>query len=220
MEGGVNIPAIRKTNKESIINTSVEIIRKEGIQNLNARKIAQKLGCSTQPIFYVYKNMDEIKEDALKKISEIFDNAMLQNNYDKPVYKDIGKNYIKFAKEEPILFKLLFNSEINEEALCFIDLTGSSEKIHELISKQTGLTKEQAKNFHLKMWLYVNGIANLVANNTCEFSEDEIEKLLSEQYIAMLLFEIRKGNIKKEVLDNVLQNKLNRKEIYEKNNRS
>ena len=130
--------------------------------------------------------MDEIKEDALKKISETFDEAMLKNNYDKPAYKDIGKNYIKFAKEEPILFKLLFNSEINEKALCFIDLTGSSEKIHEVISRQTGLTKEQAKNFHLKMWLYVNGIANLVANNTCEFSEEEIEKLLTEQYIAML----------------------------------
>lgn len=156
--------------------------------------------------------MDEIKEDALKKISETFDEAMLKNNYDKPAYKDIGKNYIKFAKEEPILFKLLFNSEINEKALCFIDLTGSSEKIHEVISRQTGLTKEQAKNFHLKMWLYVNGIANLVANNTCEFSEEEIEKLLTEQYIAMLLFEIDKGNIKKEVLDKVLSNKLKRRE--------
>ena len=156
--------------------------------------------------------MDEIKEDALKKISEMFDEAMLKNNYDKPAYKDIGKNYIKFAKEEPILFKLLFNSEINEKALCFIDLTGSSEKIHEVISRQTGLTKEQAKNFHLKMWLYVNGIANLVANNTCEFSEEEIEKLLTEQYIAMLLFEIDKGTIKKEVLDKVLNNKLKRRE--------
>ncbi|MEI3499081.1 MAG: hypothetical protein V8Q71_00960 [Bacilli bacterium] len=50
--------------------------------------------------------MDEIKEDALKKISETFDEAMLKNNYDKPVYKDIGKNYIKFAKEEPILFRI------------------------------------------------------------------------------------------------------------------
>lgn len=206
------MPAIRKISKEDIVNASVEIIRKEGLQNLNARRVAKQLGCSTQPIFYIYSNMDEIKNDALIEISKIFDTAMLKSNYDKPAYKDIGRNYIRFAKDEPILFKLLFNSEINEEALCFIDLTGSSERIHETISNQTGLSKEEAKGFHLKMWLYVNGIANLVANNTCNFTDDEIDSLLGEQYISMLLFEIQKGNIKKEILDNVLKNKLKRKE--------
>lgn len=206
------MPAIRKISKEDIVNASVEIIRKEGLQNLNARRVAKQLGCSTQPIFYIYSNMDEMKNDALIEISKIFDTAMLKSNYDKPAYKDIGRNYIKFAKDEPILFKLLFNSEINEEALCFIDLTGSSERIHETISNQTGLSKEEAKRFYLKMWLYVNGIANLVANNTCNFTDDEIDSLLGEQYISMLLFEIQKGNIKKEILDNVLKNKLKRKE--------
>ena len=211
-KGGAIVPAIRKISKEDIVNASVEIIRKEGLQNLNARRVAKQLGCSTQPIFYIYSNMDEMKNDALIEISKIFDTAMLKSNYDKPAYKDIGRNYIRFAKDEPILFKLLFNSEINEEALCFIDLTGSSERIHETISNQTGLSKEEAKRFHLKMWLYVNGIANLVANNTCNFTDDEIDSLLGEQYISMLLFEIQKGNIKKEILDNVLKNKLKRKE--------
>lgn len=206
------MPALRKINKEDIVNASVEIIRKEGLKNLNARKVAKQLGCSTQPIFYIYSNMDEMKNDALIEISKIFDTAMLKSNYDKPAYKDIGKNYIKFAKDEPILFKLLFNSEINEEALCFIDLSGSAERIHKTISNQTGLSREEAKKFHLKMWLYVNGIANLVANNTCNFTDDEIDSLLGEQYISMLLFEIHKGNIKEEILDNVLKNKLKRKE--------
>ena len=206
------MPALRKINKEDIVNASVEIIRKEGLKKLNARKVAKQLECSTQPIFYIYSNMDEMKNDALIEISKIFDTAMLKSNYDKPAYKDIGKNYIKFAKDEPILFKLLFNSEINEETLCFIDLSGSSERIHETISNQTGLSMEEAKKFHLKMWLYVNGIANLVANNTCNFTDDEIDSLLGEQYISMLLFEIQKGNIKKEILDNVLKNKLKRKE--------
>ena len=44
------MPAIKKINKEDIINASVEIVRKEGITGLNARKIAKNLGCSTQPL--------------------------------------------------------------------------------------------------------------------------------------------------------------------------
>ncbi len=210
IERGDFMAAIRKINREDILNASIEIIKKEGIQKLNARRIAKELGCSTQPIFYIYSNMNEVKEDLLKEISTIFDNALLKSNYDRTVYKDIGKNYIKFAKDEPFLFKLLFNSTINDEMLCFIDLNGTSEKIGKTISEQTGLSKEEAKKFHIKMWLYVNGIANLVANNIYEFSDDEIDELLGEQYISMVLFEIQKGNMKKEVLDNILKNKLKR----------
>lgn len=205
------MPARRKINKDDIVNASVEIIREEGMESLNARRIAKELGCSTQPIFYIYSGMEDIKKDALRKIAKIFDEAMLKSNYDKPAYKDIGRNYIKFAKEEPIFFKLLFNSEINEGAIEFIQLTGSSEKIFTTISNQTGMPKDKVQFFHLKMWLYVNGIANLVSNKTCDFSDDEIDNLLREQYISMILLEIHNGNVKKEVLDNILNNNLNRK---------
>ena len=191
------MPARRKINKDDIVNASVEIIREEGMESLNARRIAKELGCSTQPIFYIYSGMEDIKKDALRKIAKIFDEAMLKSNYDKPAYKDIGRNYIKFAKEEPIFFKLLFNSKINEGEIEFIQLTGSSEKIFETISNQTGMPKDKVQFFHLKMWLYVNGIANLVSNKTCDFSDDEIDNLLKEQYISMILLEIHNGILKR-----------------------
>lgn len=206
------MPAIKKISKNDIIKTSIAIIRKEGLTGLNARKLAKELGCSTQPIFYVYSSMDEIKVDIMREISLIFDNAMLESNYNKPVYKDIGKNYIKFAKNEPMLFKILFNSNTNEQVQCFIDLTRSSKQIYETICNQTGLSGDDAKKFHLKMWLYVNGIANLVANNTCRFSDEEIDDLLGQQYISMLLFEIKKGTIKEDVLNNTMRYILKRKE--------
>lgn len=206
------MPARRKINKDDIVNVCVQIIRKEGIQGLNARKVAKELGCSTQPIFYIYSNLDEMKKDALEKIYQIFDDAMLKSNYDKPVYKDIGKNYIKFAKDEPLLFKLLFNSEVNKEAQSFIDLSGPSSRILETLSSQTGLSEKEAKKFHLRMWLYVNGIANLVANRTINFTDEEIEYLLGEQYISMILYEARKGNIGEDMVDKFLNNKIKKRD--------
>ena len=205
------MPAKRKIYKEDIINASLNIIREKGMDGLNARKLAKKLGCSTQPIFYIYPSMDDIKKDVLKEVANVFDNAMMDSNYDRPVYKDIGRTYIKFAQNEPEIFKLLFNSDYREGAIDFIKLTGSSKPIFETISKQTGLSKKEAEKFHLKMWLYVNGIANLVLNNTCNFTDDEIDELLREQYISMVLLEIDRGNIKKEVLENVKNKKLKRK---------
>lgn len=205
------MPAVKKVTKEDIIKASINIIRDSGIEKLSTRNIASKLNCSTQPIFYYYSNMEELKIDVLKEISNIFDASMLKSNYDRPVYKDIGKNYIAFAREEPVLFNILFSSTINDEVLGFVDLNGTSEFIAEVISKQTGLTKEQAKNFHLKMWLFVNGIASLVANNTFNFSDEEIDNLLSEQYLSMILLEIKKGNVKKDLIDFYMNNKLKTK---------
>lgn len=52
------MPAKRKIYKEDIINASLNIIREKGMDGLNARKLAKKLGCSIQPIFYIYSSAD------------------------------------------------------------------------------------------------------------------------------------------------------------------
>ena len=109
------MPARKKIEKEDIIDVCLNITRKEGIDALNARKIAKALGCSTQPLFYLYENMDEIKKEVLREISKIFNQALLKSNYDQPVYKDIGVNYIRFAKDEPEFFKIMFQSKMNKE---------------------------------------------------------------------------------------------------------
>lgn len=210
------MPARKKIGKEDIIDACLDIIRKDGMDALNARKIAKALGCSTQPLFYYYENMDEIKNEVLQEISKLFNQALLKSNYDQPVYKDIGVNYIHFASNEPEFFKIMFQSKMNKEMFDFIDLTGSSSQIFETISKQTGLSLENAKQFHLKMWLYVNGIASLVAHQTIEFSDDEIDYLLKEQYMSLLVYEVKKGNIQENIIEQTIKHSLERKESYGK----
>ena len=199
------MPARRKIQKEDIIQESVSIVAKEGINALNARKIAKKLGCSTQPLFYIYENMDDLKKDVMNEIVKIFDIEVLKSETGQLEYKDIGINYIRFAKEEPELFKIMFNRKINEGAFDFIDLTGSAKTILETISKQTGMSNEDAKQFNLRMWLYVNGIASLAANQTVEFNDGEIAELLKDQYVSMLLYEVKKGNVKEKILAQLIK---------------
>ena len=199
------MPARRKIQKKDIIQESVSIVAKGGINALNARKIAKKLGCSTQPLFYIYENMDDLKKDVMNEIVKIFDIEVLKSETGQLEYKDIGINYIRFAKEEPELFKIMFNRKINEGAFDFIDLTGSAKTILETISKQTGMSNEDAKQFHLRMWLYVNGIASLAANQTVEFNDEEIAELLKDQYVSMLLYEVKKGNVKEKILAQLIK---------------
>ena len=57
----VLMPAVRKVSKEQIIDAVVEVLRDDGFSAINARSVAKKLGCSTQPIYFSFKNMDELK---------------------------------------------------------------------------------------------------------------------------------------------------------------
>ena len=59
------MPPKSKINKQDILTSSLEIIRKSGFEEVNARSIAKEMNCSTNPIFRVYKNMDELKEELI-----------------------------------------------------------------------------------------------------------------------------------------------------------
>lgn len=203
---------IPKIKKEMILNKAFGITKKYGIEALNARGLAKELNCSTQPILYYYKNMKELKKDVVEEASNFFYKSIFERNYNKEVYKDIGFNFIKFARNEPVLFKLLFDSNSSEVLNSFMNLTGPLEIVKQTISNQTSLPLDETQKFHKSMWLYSNGIANLIANNICDFTDEEIELLIKNQYISQMLLEIQNGNIKKEVLDNIMRNELKRKD--------
>ena len=58
------MPPKVKITKKMVEDASIEVIRKHGHENLNARTIAEYLGCSTQPVLYSFKTVDEIREAA------------------------------------------------------------------------------------------------------------------------------------------------------------
>ena len=47
--------------EQMILDTAFEMVKEGGFESITARKVAERAGCSTQPIFRVYKNMDELQ---------------------------------------------------------------------------------------------------------------------------------------------------------------
>ena len=59
--------------KNYIIDKSVDFIKEKGIDNLSVRELTKFIGCSTQPIFRLYDNMDIreiLKPQSLDEIYE------------------------------------------------------------------------------------------------------------------------------------------------------
>ena len=55
------MPPKTRITKADIINTAVDIVRKNGETALNARNIAAALNCSTQPVFSNFATMDDLR---------------------------------------------------------------------------------------------------------------------------------------------------------------
>lgn len=169
-----------KVTKEDIINTACKIVEKRGIEDINARSIAKELNCSIQPIFHNFTTMDELKKELLDKIYSKFKEYMKEG---KNSYKESGMSYIKFARDFPNFFKIIFMSESNLKEDNYIE---NSDEIIQIGMKKTGLDHEEQKRFHFKVWIFTHGIATLVATKTCSLTDEEISKLLTEAVNGML----------------------------------
>lgn len=173
------MPPVRKFQKEDIIDTAYEIVKNEGFENVNARRIAKELKCSIQPVFHNFETMEELNKAVYEKIYNTYKEYIMKCvNKEKP-YKEMGISYIKFAKDYPEFFKIIFMKETTLNAENFMMEDTVSNDIIKAGQNFTGLSYEEQKKFHLKVWIFTHGLSCLVATKTIKMSDNEIEELLS-----------------------------------------
>lgn len=171
--------------REEIIAAALELTRKGGISALTARALGTELGSSSRPIFGLFKNMEEVQQEVLKAADDLYQNYLKEDmeNGKYPPYKASGMAYIRFAKEEKELFKLLFMRDRTHE-----NIKEDREKIRpllDLIQQNLELTEEEAYLFHTEMWLYVHGIATALATSYLVWNEEFISRALTDGYDGM-----------------------------------
>lgn len=188
------MPPKQRISKDDIVQAGVDIVRNNGIENVNARSVAAKLNCSTQPIFSNYTSMDELKQDIIKTSYEEYMQYILSYRApeDCPKYKSTGLAYITYAKNERELFKLLFmRHRTNEE---YMKKDESLKPVIDIIMSATGLSQSDAELLHGEMWIFVHGIATMVATEYLEFSYDTISYMLTDVYQGLLKRFLEKRN--------------------------
>lgn len=190
------MPTNVRITKNMILDTAFDIARSGGLEDVSNREIASRLGCSIRPIYYQFKNTDELKGELYAKIEKYFYTYLMDNMRDDiPSYKQVGINYIRFAREESHLFRILFMSETNLLPMGFVTKDEDDfRKLAKFIKFSTKLSDDDIKTFHVRMWLFAHGIASLVASNTVVFSDTQIEKLLSYEFQALMLLEENPDN--------------------------
>ena len=179
------MPAIKELSKEHIVKVAVKMVNDTGWDSINARSLAKKLNVSTKPLYRIYNNMDEIKEDIYKEISRQYDEFINSRIDNKKALITLCIAYVEFAQEYKNLFISLFLSNNlkwqNFENV--LDEKWNQSTIINLVNKH-GYSFEEAKSLFMNLWLYANGLATLIATNDLVIDEKEILVRLVKTYKA------------------------------------
>lgn len=176
------MPPKFKYKREDIIEAAFNLTKKCGISTVTARNLAAELGASTKPIFGFFLNMEEVHREVFDCASRLYHQYLQEDMNDGiyPPYKASGMAYIRFAKEEPELFKWLFMRDRANEGI-----DESKDEIRpqlDMIKKNLGLSEEDATLFHMEMWIYVHGIATMCATKYLQWNMEFVSNILSDAY--------------------------------------
>ncbi len=182
------MPPRAKITKEMVIDAAFEVIRAEGAENVNARTVSQKLGCSTQPVMYHFAKIEDLKKAVYGKLNWFHTEYLMNVDPRKDVMLEIGLNYIRFAVEEPKLFRFLFQSgfAVENSVLNMVDAQ-ELKPVLAAMQEEMKLNEEQTKEVFLTLALFVHGYASIIANNSMEFDEAAAAIHLERVYIGARL---------------------------------
>jgi AcrR family transcriptional regulator len=186
---GKAMPPKPKITKDMVIVAAFEVARETGAENINARTVSKKLNCSTQPVMYHFATIKELKRAVYAKLDRYHTEYLMKiGDPQKGVMLGIGLNYIRFAVEEPHLFRFLFQSDfIVENNL--LEMIDSPELVPVISAMQeaTGMSTEQTKKVFLTISLFAHGYASIIANNSLEYDEELIKSHLEWAYRGAIL---------------------------------
>lgn len=177
------MPMKCRFTREEVQKAALDCVREGGAAALTARALAARLGCSVKPIFGLFTNMEEVQRETMCAAKQLYRRRTAEEiaSGSYPAYKATGMAYIRFAMEEPELFKWLYMR----------DRTGEQPETEEIgdmvamIRRNTGLSEEQARLFHLEMWVCVHGIAAMIATGFLSWDMELAGRLVSDCYFGL-----------------------------------
>jgi len=183
------MPPQVKVSKEKILTTAFEMVRESGFESVTARKLAERLACSTQPIFRVYENMDALKRDLFFMGTELFSEYILSKKSKKePAYLSLGMAYIEIARKEKNLFKLIAAIEdYQADEIKEFLLRGEVGEYLDTLPEAESLGQKERRELFMAVWYITHGIATLVVSNRSGLSDEEIRGLIQKTYTGLLI---------------------------------
>ena len=174
------MPPKVKFPKEEIVAAALRVARRKGLDGVTTRDIAAELDISIRPIFTFFRSMDEVRDAVRDAARAVYDGYAAEGLASEVPFFGFGMQYIRFAREEPELYRMLFLSRpqgAGDGAVA--EMERSRELVRASLMEIYHMDARAAELYFRDMWLIVHSIATLSVTGSCPYGDDEIAGILT-----------------------------------------
>lgn len=182
------MPRKASVTREQILDTATQLVRDSGHEALTARSLAARLGCSTQPILYCFLSMDDLVQTLYQHVDALHTQALMAG-LDKAVSPmlQIGLNYVRFAQDEPALFRFLFQSNgLGEQNMTQLIESSELTPLIDVLCAEAKILPAQARQIFLTLFACAHGLASMLANNALVLDEQSAIDVLNAAFVGAM----------------------------------
>ena len=166
---------------EEIARIAYEITKQSGINVATLTAVAFELNCSVQQIYKTFASIDLLQDAVLKLAMKKYSEYIRTEIPGELKITAVGLNYIRFAKEYPHLFKLIYLSDRQENVnIANSSLDENKNYILKLLEQEYGVSKNRVEDIYIKLGIFCNGIAFMNMYKVAKFDDAEIYRLITE----------------------------------------
>ena len=169
-----------KFTREEIVDAAVRVVQKMGATALTAKSLAEELGTSTQPVFTCFGTMEAAKAEVYAAAERMFDEYLTAGLKEKIPFFGCGTQYIRFAREEPELYRFLFLMRPEDMGNgAFSSMRHMQELVRPSLMDTYHINEQDSDRYFRDLWLVVHSLATLIVTGDCPYSDQEIGQILT-----------------------------------------
>ena len=169
-----------KFTRKEMVAAAVRVVQKRGAAALTAKSLAEELGTSTQPVFTCFGTMEALKAEVYVAAGRLFDEYLTKGLKEKISFLGFGSQYIRFARKEPELYRLLFLMRPDDVGSgAFAAMRHMQELVRPSLVEIYHISAQEADRYFRDLWLVVHSLATLIVTGDCPYSDREIGQILT-----------------------------------------
>lgn len=169
-----------KFTREEMVAAAVQVVRKNGVASLTAKSLAEEIGISTQPVFTCFGTMDTAKAEVYAAAERLFYDYLTEGLKEKLSFLGFGMQYIRFVREEPNLYRLLFLMRQDDLGIgAFATMQHMQELVLPSLAETYYISEQEADRYFRDLWLVVYSLSTLIVTGDCPYSDREIGQILT-----------------------------------------
>ena len=174
-----------KFTREEMVDAALRVVRQNGIESLTAKALAEELGISTQPVFTCFGTMDTVREEVRAAAGRVYDSYVEEGLRQELPFRGVGTQYIRFAQEEPELYRLLFLTKTEGAFDAMEAMKHSQDIVRPFLERTYQISALDADRYFRDLWLVAHSIATLIVTGGCTYSDEVIQRILADFSVAI-----------------------------------